>query len=75
VEKFKRDMAKVALGIKATRLSSEPEESKQGIEEPTVFTQEMIEEIIAQRKRGLKLKDKTAKSKNPVLIEAMASHF
>ena len=40
-------MAKVALGIKATRLSSVPEESKQGIEEPTVFTQEMLEEIIA----------------------------
>ena len=47
MEKFKRDMAKVALGIKGTRLSSEPEESKQGIEEPTVFTQEKLEEITA----------------------------
>ena len=47
MEKFKRDMAKVALGTKGTRLSSEPEESKKGIEEPTVFTQEMLEEIIA----------------------------
>jgi hypothetical protein len=35
----------------------------------------MLEEIITQRKRGLKLKEKIVKSKNPALIEAMASHF
>ena len=35
----------------------------------------MVEEIIAQRKRGIKLKEKIAKSKNSTLIEAMSSLF
>jgi hypothetical protein len=35
----------------------------------------MVEEIITQRKRGIKLKEKISKSKNPKLIEAMSSLF
>ena len=35
----------------------------------------MIEDIVSLRKRGDKLKEKITKSKNPALIEEMASHF
>ena len=35
----------------------------------------MVEEVIALRKRGVKLNEKVVKSKNPALIEAMSSHF